>query len=77
MAVAIKGEEGFSYADALKKARTEISLKEIGINTTKIRRATNGGIIIEIPGADKEKANVLVQKLTDITEGSQDHEAVY
>jgi len=76
--VAIKGEEGFSYADALKKARTEISLKEIGINTTKIRRATNGGIIIEIPGAEnKEKANVLVQKLTDITEGSQDHEAVY
>ncbi|GAB1860699.1 CCHC-type domain-containing protein [Camponotus japonicus] len=65
--VAIKGEEGFSYADALKKARTEISLKEIGIDTTKIRRATNGGIIIEIPGAEnKEKANVLVQKLKQI-----------
>lgn len=48
VAVAIKGDEGFSYADALKKARTEISLKEIGIDTTKIRRAANGGIIIEI-----------------------------
>jgi len=27
VAMAIKGEEGFSYADALKKARTEISSK--------------------------------------------------
>jgi len=67
VAVAIKGEEGFSYADALKKARTEISLKEMGIGTTKIRRATNGGIIIEIPGAEnKAKANLLVQKLKQI-----------
>jgi len=66
--IAIKGEkEGFSYADALKKARTEISLKEIGIGVTKIRKATNGGIIIEIPGAEnKDKANLLVQKLKQV-----------
>lgn len=70
VAVAIKGEEGFSYADALKKARAEISLKEIGIDTTKIRKATNGGIIIEIPGVEnKGKANILVQKLKQILPG--------
>ncbi|EFN69220.1 hypothetical protein EAG_08157, partial [Camponotus floridanus] len=67
VAVVIKGEEGFSYADALKQARTEISLKEIGIGTTKIRKAMNGGIIIEIPGVEnKDKANILAQKLKQI-----------
>lgn len=67
MAVAIKGDEGFSYAEALKKARTEISLKEIGIEMTKIRRAANGGIIIEIPGVENnEKANTLTRKLKQV-----------
>lgn len=67
MAVAIKGDEGFSYAEALKKARTEISLKEIGIKMTKIRRAANGGIIIEIPGVENnEKANTLARKLKQV-----------
>jgi len=63
VAVAIKGEDGFSYADALKKACTEIFLKEIGINATKIRRAANGGIVIEIPGKTEKKPTYLRKNL--------------
>jgi len=55
-AVTITGSgENFSYASALKKAREEISLADLGIEKSRIRRTINGGRIIEmiiIPGLE-------------------------
>lgn len=39
VAVAIRGEDGASFADILKKARGEISLEEIGAPDSRVRRA--------------------------------------
>ncbi|KMQ90418.1 hypothetical protein RF55_9831 [Lasius niger] len=65
VAVSITGRsENFSYRDALIKARNEISLKELDIESTRLRRAANGGYLIEI--MDKEgsgKAKALQEKL--------------
>lgn len=41
---------GATYAQILAKARERVSLKDLGIQTTVIRRALNGAIIIEVPG---------------------------
>lgn len=44
-----------------------MSLKNLGIQNTKIRRAFNGGIIIEIPSKDGAKlASTLKNKLTEV-----------
>lgn len=52
--------DNISYAEILKKARQEISLGEIGIEVTRIRREINGSIMIEIPEQESsEKANTL------------------
>lgn len=57
--------EGFSYATALKKARDDIPLAELGIEKSRIRRAINGGRIIEILGVNAaEKADKLAEKLS-------------
>lgn len=66
-AVAIKDcSENFSYADTLKKAREKINLSEIRIDQPKIRKAANGGLIIEVAGADGvTKANALTNKLKE------------
>lgn len=66
-AVAIKGNSNeFSYADAIKRARADISIEQLGINS-RIRRAFNGGIIIEIPGPDNDKkAELLRGRLMDV-----------
>jgi len=40
------------YSDIMKLAREKISLRDIGIENTKIRRAVSGGVIIEIFGRD-------------------------
>ncbi|KMQ88893.1 gag-pol polyprotein [Lasius niger] len=67
-AVMIVGrEEGFSYAEALKKARESISLDDLEIDRTKIRRAANGGILIEVLGpGGAGKALALKDKLHGI-----------
>lgn len=58
--------DNISYVEILKKARQEISLGEIGIEVTKIRRGINGSIMIEIPGQESsEKANTLAIKLKE------------
>lgn len=50
-AVTIKpSSKGLSYADMLKNARESVSLREIGIEDSKIRKARNGAIVIELPG---------------------------
>lgn len=72
-AILIKGNDNeFSYANALKKARETISLKDIGIENTKIRKAHTGGVIIEVFGKDNSNkadslANRLGSILTDVT----------
>ncbi|KMQ90130.1 reverse transcriptase [Lasius niger] len=46
--------KGFSYKDVLIKARNKISLKDLKIESTRLRRAANGGYLIEI--LDKDSA---------------------
>lgn len=60
-AITIKGlEEDFSYVEALKTAKERISLDEIGIGSTRLRKAINGGVVIEIIGPNnEEKADIL------------------
>lgn len=51
-AVTITGRNStFSYAEALRKTREEISLKELGIDDSRIRKTANGGFLVEIPGS--------------------------
>lgn len=69
-AVCIRGKDStFSYADALRKARTSISLSELEINSPKLRKGINGATIIEISGPENaEKADKLVVKLQEVLE---------
>ncbi|XP_025271030.1 golgin subfamily A member 6-like protein 22 [Camponotus floridanus] len=69
-AVSIKGRsENFSYAEALRKARSSISLSELEIGTPNIRKGINGATIIEISGPENsEKADKLVAKLQEVLE---------
>lgn len=54
----------------MKKARSSIQLDQIGIDRSKLRRAANGGYIIEIPGPDNHvKADTLASKLKVLPEG--------
>ncbi|XP_024875987.1 uncharacterized protein LOC112457258 [Temnothorax curvispinosus] len=56
-----------SYADILKTARDRISLDNMGIEDSRIRRGLNGGVIIEIPGSDgASKADLLARKLREV-----------
>lgn len=66
--VAVTGKiDGVSYANILKKAREGISLSELGIENTRIRKGINGGVIIEIPGPEgKERADTLAKQLRDV-----------
>lgn len=59
--VSIRGKgEDFSYASALKRAREEISLDELGIENSRIRKAASGGLLIEISGMNSgHKADLL------------------
>lgn len=70
-AVTITGiSKDFSYADALRKAREKISLERIGIEEPRIRRAMNGGLLMEIRGEDgKKKADKLAEELRTVLEG--------
>lgn len=63
--------EGFSYADAMKKAREKISLADLGIEDTRVRRAINGGLLIEIPGEGAQaKATSLMARLKEVLQDS-------
>lgn len=51
----------------MRKAREKISLTGLGIEQTRIRRAINGGILVEIMGPDgKDKANALATRLKEV-----------
>lgn len=71
-AVTITGKsEGFSYAAALKNAREHINLEALGIKTTRVRKAINGGLLIEVSGEDsKIKAEELVTRLRGMLKDS-------
>jgi len=62
-AVSIKAKaEGISYAD-----REGVNLKDLGIINPKMRRAANGGVIIEIAGPEGAiKADTLASRLREI-----------
>lgn len=67
-AVSIIGrDKNFSYKEALLKTRQEISLKNLKIENTRLRRAANGGYLIEILDKDNAgKAKVLQERLRAI-----------
>lgn len=71
-AVTITGRvEGFSYATALKSAREHIDLEALGIRTSRVRKAINGGLLIEVSGEDsKAKAEELVSRLRNVLKDS-------
>lgn len=53
-----------TYAQILAKAREKVSFKDLGIETTVIRRAMNGAIVIEVPGPQgKQLAGTLSSRL--------------
>lgn len=65
-----RNSEEFSYARILSTAREKVSLKNIGITKTKIRKAANGGYIIEVPGSnDASLANSQQEKLKTALNG--------
>lgn len=50
-AIAIKNSrENFNYGEALRKARKEISVADLGIEVSRVRPALSGGIVIKISG---------------------------
>jgi len=60
------GEGGPTYADALRRARELVSLQDLNIEHTRIRRAATGAMLIELPGDEaKEKADLLAGRLRD------------
>jgi len=65
--VAIKMEEdGISYAEALKRAKQKIDLKELSIKDSKIRLAANGGALVQVSGPEGHaRADVLAVKLRE------------
>lgn len=68
-AVSIKGDvkSGFSYAEVLRKARTQIDMDELEITAPKIRKGLNGATIIEIAGPEcQNKARLLADKLQEV-----------
>jgi len=67
-AVAIKANsDGPSYAEIIKIAREKVNLKELGIENPRMRKAANGGIILEIAGLEGAmKADTLALRLRDV-----------
>lgn len=60
-------EKGVTYADALSKAKAEISLADLNLPPLRFRRAATGARILEVPGATSdEKADQLAAKLTEV-----------
>ncbi|KYN22121.1 hypothetical protein ALC57_05485 [Trachymyrmex cornetzi] len=55
-----------TYADVMRMARDGISLEELEISNTRIRKTQAGGLLIEIPGGEEAgaKAEALVDRLS-------------
>jgi len=51
--VSIKSSsDDLSYAEIIKYARENVNLKDLGIVNLRMRRAANGGVLIEISGSE-------------------------
>lgn len=62
-----KWDNDLFYAEVLKKAREAIPLDELKIDKTKIRKAFNGDMIIEVIGPDgSDRANALTDRLRSV-----------
>lgn len=60
-------KKNLSYAEILKKAKEEIKLEECGIESTRIREAFTGGLVIQVLGEDGKKgANLLAGRLRTV-----------
>lgn len=70
-AISIKGKDSnFSYAEALKKVRSKISLQDLEIVAPRIRKGMNGATIIEISGPDNaNKADKLATAMRKVLAG--------
>nr|XP_012217358.1 PREDICTED: uncharacterized protein LOC105669144 [Linepithema humile] len=64
-AISILSESAdITYSEILRMARENISLSELNICDTKIKRSITGGILIEIPGEESDlKADMLLSRL--------------
>lgn len=63
-------DDTISYADALRKAKEKIDIEELGIKEANMRRARNGGLIIQIAGQNnRNKADTLANKMKEIFMG--------
>lgn len=63
VAVRVIGE-GPPIGDVLRRAREKVSLEDLGISGSRIRKSATGSLLIEIPGQDcSAKADKLAEKL--------------
>lgn len=71
-AISLTCPEG-QYTSVLKKAREEIDIEEIGIETLRPKWAASGALLFEIPGPDGEnKATLLKGKLEKLFGNSEE-----
>ncbi|XP_011065537.1 PREDICTED: uncharacterized protein LOC105152792 [Acromyrmex echinatior] len=72
------GQFRSSYADVVRLARGKISLEELNIANTRIRKAQAGGLLIEIPRGEEAdaKAEALVDRLKAMLAESEDRISV-
>lgn len=61
-AVLMTVEAGSSYAATIKKTAAAIDLKEIGIAGLRIKKATNGSMLLQISRTEGAKTEALVKK---------------
>lgn len=56
-AIIIKAAEGSSYADILRKIKTDVSLKTIGDAVTTIRRTATGDLLLQLKNTSEKTAS--------------------
>ncbi|XP_047509482.1 uncharacterized protein LOC125052595 [Pieris napi] len=60
-------KKGVTYAEAIKEAKGQIRLEELGIEAVRFRRAATGAAIIQVTGeGGGDKADVLAKKLREL-----------
>lgn len=62
--VAIKPAPGESVSEVLRRTKNAISLQDLDIEDSRLRKAANGNLLIEILGPENaQRADLLAQKL--------------
>lgn len=63
-------DSGFTYAQAIAKAKSQFTLQELGIGGVTIKPTATGARILEVPGAASGKeADLLAEKLKTVLDG--------